>query len=70
MSQAGDLDLQQNRLEQGNVALIQQDAALLQLLSQDAAGLTSHQVKSSDLFCAANEVCQASQLYEAVSLQT
>lgn len=46
---AGELDGQQTRLEQGNVALIQQDAALIQLLSQDAAGLSGHQVQKFHL---------------------
>ena len=48
MSQvAGDLDDQQTRLEQKNASVIQQDAALIELLSQDAAGLSHHQVQDS-----------------------
>ena len=45
---AGELDDQQVWLEQRNTALIQQDAGLIELLSQDAAGLSNHQVT---IFC-------------------
>lgn len=50
---AGGLDNQQSRIEQGNAGLLQQDPFLVELLSQDAAGLTSHQVISQNL-CTSN----------------